>query len=159
MTSEDASFADGGEGPIRLAALDQPDLEVVSALIQDAVFTLGDIKFDRSARRLDLLINRFRWEDADRARAQARPFERVRALLSVQGVLGVASQGLDRDAKDLAVALLSLRFDAEDDGAGTVEFILSGGAVIAAKVEMLEVLLQDVNRPHAAPSRTAPRHD
>ena len=36
-------------------------------------------------RRFSLLVNRFRWEDAPAAERQGRPFERVQALLAVDG--------------------------------------------------------------------------
>jgi len=39
-----------------------------------------------------------------------------------------------------------------------VTLTLAGGAVIALKVEALDVTLKDVTRPYLAPSRRAPEH-
>jgi len=61
----DASFEDGAERPLRLMARDKEDLQVLSALIQDAIFPATEMTWDRKARRFALLLNRFRWEDAD----------------------------------------------------------------------------------------------
>ncbi len=74
---DDARFEDGGEQPLRLKALDAEDLSVMAALVQDAVFPAAEMRFDRKARRFALLINRFRWEDADRAEARKRDFEYI----------------------------------------------------------------------------------
>ena len=61
--TQDASFEDGRERPLNLGALDQDDLQVVSTLIQDAVFPASEMIWDASQRRFAILINRFRWED------------------------------------------------------------------------------------------------
>lgn len=60
---QDARFEDGGESALKLAALDAADLEVISALAQDAVFPASEISWNPAQRRFALLINRFRWED------------------------------------------------------------------------------------------------
>jgi hypothetical protein len=65
--TNDATFEDGNEAPLRLKALDVEDLAVLSGLVQDSVFPETEMKWDRSARRFALLLNRFRWEDADKA--------------------------------------------------------------------------------------------
>ena len=66
--SVDASFEDGAERPLNLGAMDTDDLKVISALVQDAVFPITEMKYDRKARRFALLINRFRWEDKSQTR-------------------------------------------------------------------------------------------
>nr|MCU0826818.1 DUF2948 family protein [Tabrizicola sp.]MCU0829865.1 DUF2948 family protein [Tabrizicola sp.] len=40
----DARFQDGGEGPLRLVAQDVDDLKVISALVQDAVLPVTELK-------------------------------------------------------------------------------------------------------------------
>ena len=64
----DASFHDAdGHGPLALRAETPDELPILSALCQDAVLTVGDIRYDGTARSLALLVSRFRWEDlADR---------------------------------------------------------------------------------------------
>ena len=41
----DARFEDGGEAPLHLVAQDAEDLAVISALVQDAVFPITEMKF------------------------------------------------------------------------------------------------------------------
>lgn len=154
----DARFEDGGERPIRLRAFDADDLAVISALAQDAVFPVTEIRWQRSKRRLALLINRFRWEDAPRAERGGRDWERVQSVLAIEDVTHLATRGLDRSDKDTVLSLLSLTFEEGEDAAGRVVLTLAGDGAIAADVEALEVTLQDVTRPYIAPSKARPSH-
>ncbi|WP_164659648.1 DUF2948 family protein [Tropicibacter sp. Alg240-R139] len=154
----DATFEDGREAPLNLGALDGEDLKVVSTLTQDAVFPITEMSWRASERRFALLVNRFRWEDEDAARKRGRAFERVQSVLVVDNVLTVASQGIDRSDKDMVLSLLSVEFEAGDDGAGHVLLTLAGDGAIRLQVEALEVSLKDVTRPYLAPSKHAPNH-
>lgn len=157
--TEDARFEDGGEAPLNLGALDGDDLAVLSALAQDAVFPATEMQWRPVERRFALLLNRFRWEDAPKAERRGRPVERVQAVLVVDNVLGVASQGIDRRDGDTILSLLSVAFEAGEDGTGFVLLTLAGDGAIRLKVEALEVTLKDVTRPYKAPSGKAPSHD
>ncbi|SLN42029.1 DUF2948 family protein [Pseudooctadecabacter jejudonensis] len=154
----DATFEDGAETPLRLKALDADDLAVVSGFVQDAVFPGSEIKWDRRARRFALLLNRFRWEDADRARARGRAYERVQSVLVIEDVVRVQAQGVDARDADTVLSLLSIVFQPTQDGAGFVEMTLAGDGAIRVEVEALEVVLKDVTRPYRAPSGQMPDH-
>jgi hypothetical protein len=156
--SEDARFEDGGERPLRLMAWDDEDLQVLSALVQDAVFPISEISWRRRERRFDILLNRFRWEDLEAAETRGRDVERVQAVLSVGDVRKVQSTGLTRGDKTVILSLLSLGFAPGEDGQGRLELTLAGDGAIALEVETLDVTLRDVTRPYAAPSHHAPQH-
>jgi len=154
----DARFEDGADQPLRLAAQDAADLEVMSSLAQDAVFPVEDMQWDRRRRRLAILLNRFRWEDLEAARRQGRSPERVRAVLDIGDVRSVASQGFERGAGGLVLSLLALTFEPGPDGQGAVVLTLSGDGAIRVEVECLDITLTDATRPYAAPSGKAPHH-
>lgn len=156
--TQDATFEDGREAPLRLKALDAEDLAVMAALVQDAVFPAAEMKWDRKARRFAILLNRFRWEDAPNAKARKRSYERVQAVLAFEDVMKVQSQGVDKSDPDMVFSLLAMSFVPGADGAGRLELTLAGDGVIALDVEALEVILQDVTRPYVAPSNKAPSH-
>jgi len=156
--TEDARFEDGGERPLRLMALDADDLKVISALAQDAVFPITEMSWQPARRRFALLLNRFRWEDADKAATRGREVERVQSVLAVSDVLKVQSQGVDRGEKDLVLSLLSIAFEPAEDGMGRLVLTLAGDGAIALEVEALDVTLQDVTRPYVAPSHQTPHH-
>src|SRR6056297_3611441 len=73
-TMSDASFEDGAERPLRLVAVDADDVTVISSLLQDAVLSVCDIRWDRRRRELALLVHRFRWEDSAAAEARGRGY-------------------------------------------------------------------------------------
>ena len=149
----DARFEDGATRPINLLAQEADDLAVLSALVQDAVLTAGDMRYQKSKRRFTLLINRFRWEEG-----AARSPERVRSLLVIGDVGHVKGQGLERKDPDLVLSLLSLGFVAGADGTGVVALTFAGDGALALAVEALDVALKDVTRPYLAPSRLVPKH-
>ncbi|MEY4698529.1 MAG: hypothetical protein RIT14_2957 [Pseudomonadota bacterium] len=154
----DARFEDGEEGALTLVARDAEDLGVLSALVQDAVLPVSEMTWQRGKRRFVCLINRFRWEDRAAAEAAKRPYERVRALLVLEDVLGVKTQGIDRADPDLVLSILSLDWVPGAEGAGRVTLVLAGDGAVAVEVEALEVTLHDVTRPYVAPSRKMPQH-
>ena len=157
--TEDARFEDGGEAPLRLKALDVEDLNVMAALVQDAVFPAAEMKWDRKARRFAILLNRFRWEDADRAATRKRDYERVQSVMVIEDVMAVKSQGVDPRDADMVYSLLSMAFQPGEDGMGRLELTLAGDGAVAVDVEALEVVLKDVTRPYVAPAKRAPAHD
>ena len=108
----DARFEDGLEKPLRLIAFDAEDLQVLSAMTQDAVLPVAQMAWQSSERRFALLLNRFRLEA--RGASQA---ERVQSVLSFEDVKAVQTQGFDRTDPDLVLSLLSLTFTPERDGA------------------------------------------
>ena len=154
----DATFEDGAEAPLRLKALDAEDLGVLSGLVQDAVFPGSEMTWDRSARRFALLLNRFRWEDAGNAETRKRDYERVQSVFVIEDALKVQSQGVDLRDKDTVLSLLSVTFEAGEDGAGHIDLTLAGDGAIRVEVEALEVVLKDVTRPYVAPSKAKPDH-
>ena len=154
----DATFEEGREAPLNLGALDSDDLKIIAALAQDAVFPVTEMSWRPAERRFALLLNRFRWEDRDAAERRGRPFERVQSLLVFDNVLSVASQGIDRNDKDMILSLLDIAFEPEEDGAGQILLTLAGDGAIRLSVEALECTLKDVTRPYQAPSGHAPNH-
>ena len=150
---EDARFEDASQGALNLKAFDAEGMQVISALVQDAVFPATEMHWDRMQRRFALLLNRFRWEESHNG-----PPERVRSLLVFEEVMGVASQGFDRADADLVLSVLAIGLELGDDGAARIELLLAGDGGIALAVEAVDVTLRDVTRPYLAPSGHVPDH-
>lgn len=156
--SNDARFEDGTEEPLRLAAQSSEDLQVISALVQDAVFPITEMQWDKDQMRFGLFINRFRWEDKDQAEAQKRVYERVQAVMMFDSVVNVATSGIDTNDKDTVLSLLDIGFAAGDDGTGVLRLNLAGDGAIKLDVECIDIRLKDVTKPYGAPSKSAPSH-
>ncbi|MCM2396745.1 DUF2948 family protein [Rhizobium sp. S95] len=126
---------------LKLLALDNDDLSVISAHMQDAVFRISDMSFQMRPGLFSLAANRFVWEDSAGRR---KAYERRRALLSFKRVSAVRSIGFDRANGDNVLSLLAVRYRAEGEGPeGVVELVLSGGGMIALDVECIEAQLAD----------------
>lgn len=139
--------------PLRLLAEDAADLEILAAAAQDALVRVGDVSYDRKTRRFTALINRFRWETAK----TSGPYERVRAALAFEGVLGVKSRKVRTEASDALAALLSLTFaPASEPPGGEVRLAFAGGGDIALDVECLDATLVDIGPAWPTPRR--PEH-
>ena len=151
----DARFEDGREAPLHIGALDTEDLVVIASLTQDAVFPIGEMKWDKAGRRFALLLNRFRWEEGP---ARAVSPERVQTLLVFEQVDGVATNGINRSEKDTILSLLSVSFEESTSPSGHVLLTLAGDGAIRLRVEALEATLKDVTKPYMAPSKKTPSH-
>ena len=146
--SEDAKFEDGGERALRLKAEDADDLPVLAALVQDSVLSANEMQWDKGRRRFACLLNRFRWEDRDKAAQTGRDFERVRAVLALDDVMGVAQQGIDARDAETVLSLLTIEFEPGEDGTGRIVLTFAGDGAIALDVESINVTLQDLSLIH-----------
>ena len=156
----DARYADAGpDMSLAIRAEDAEDLRILATLAQDAVLTAGDMLHDGKTRRFSLLLNRFRWEDAEAARREGRPYERVRSLLVISDALRVRHDGIDRADPGTVLSLLDLGWQPGEDGTGILTLSFAGDGTLAIDAECLSVDLRDVTRPYLAVSGDMPRHD
>jgi hypothetical protein len=149
-----ANFEDVSFKPLRLVAFTVEDLEVISAITQDAVFPSSEMILNSEKRRFAILLNRYFWE-----KNKSKNVERVQAVLAFEDVKNVQTQNIDKAHNNLALCILNISFKAEEDGMGTIQIILSGRGKIRLQVEALEVSLRDVTQPYLAPSRLIPHHN
>jgi hypothetical protein len=139
---------------LKLFALDEQDLEVISACVQDSVLKTGEIAYDAKRKRLVLPVNRFVWEREPRAKGQ--PAERRRAVLHFDRITSVKSSGLDRSKPESVLSLLALRFLPDDAPSGKLELLFADGVSMLLEAECLEAQLADLGGRWAAQAR--PKH-
>jgi len=142
--------------PLRLIALDEEDLAVISTHVQDAIVRVGDLAFRPAEQRFALAMNRFDWEGAV-ASPGGRRFERRRAILRFERVLAAKTLGIDPKATGAALELLAVAFSPEEPPGGAILLTFAGGAAIRLEVECIEAQLTDLGIAWAA--RVAPEHD
>lgn len=137
---------------LKLLALDGEDLEVISAHLQDAVIRVGDLAFAKAEQKFVTLMNRFAWEDE---KSGPRTGVRKRAALHFDRVLAARFSGIDMNAEEGVLELLSVGFTAKDDPAGTIELSFAGGGTIQLDVECIEARLKDLGAAWGAKNRPA----
>ncbi|MGB3390149.1 MAG: DUF2948 family protein [Pseudaminobacter sp.] len=127
---------------LKLVALDEQDLEIVSAHVQDAVLKIGDLDFSATTKRFVISMNRFAWETGT---GVFRPrYQRRKSVLDFNRVLGAKTSGIDRNKPEDVLSLLAIRFHERETPAGTIELVFSGGSAIALEVECIEARLADL---------------
>ena len=136
---------------LKLVALDQEDLDVVSAHVQDAVMKVEGFEYQRAARQFVLTMNRFAWESASGGMRTNN--ERRQSVLSFARVLSVKANGVDPRKKEEVLSLLALRFLPGEAPAGTVELAFADNATIRIEVECIEARLTDTGGAWRATSR------
>ena len=138
--------------PLKLIALDQDDIEVVSTHLQDAVVKVADILWRPAEKRLVLALNRFDWE----ACGEVSPcYQRRRTALRFERVLSFRARNVSPAAKDAVLNLLAIEYAETDAPAGTITLIFSGGAALRLDVECLECELADLGPTWTAAARPA----
>ena len=100
---------------LKLVALDNDDIEVLSAHVQDSVVKVGDVLWRPSEKRLIIVLNRF-----------------------------VKCRNVSCSDKDAVLNLLAVEFSPTDSPAGHVTLTFSGGIAVRLDVECLEVELADL---------------
>ncbi len=135
---------------LRLTAVDEADLAVISAHMQDALMKRADLSFDKKRRRFALVANRFAWDEV-------KVHQRRRAGLHFDDVLAVKSSGLQTAQKDAVLSLLAITFSKADDLAGVVALKFSAGIQIKLDVACINANLADLGGTWG--TEFTPKHD
>jgi len=141
---------------LKLAALDEEDLSIISAHVQDAVMKIGELKFQKREKRFAIVMRRFAWEKEKKGFFR-RHHERRLSALNFDRVLAARSAGIDLNKPDEVLSLLAIRFVPGKAPSGTLELAFSGGATIHLDVECIEARLSDLGAAWETPVR--PRHN
>jgi hypothetical protein len=141
--------------PLKLIALDEADLEVVSSLLQDAVVRVGDMAYVPSKKRFAAILNRFDWERSESGNGR-KDYRRRRAALRFDRVLGAKHRQVKPATEDKVLSLLAVSFEATEPPGGYVTLTFSGDASIQLKVECIEAALTDLGPVWRAKSK--PKH-
>lgn len=138
---------------LKLIALDAEDLDVISATTQDAIVRTAEMGYARADKRFALLMNRFAWEDGQKA---SKTGIRKRAALHFDHVTSAKAAGFDPAAPEGTLELLTIRFTETDAPSGHVDLAFAGGGTVRLEVEVLEARLADLGAAWAASKK--PEH-
>jgi hypothetical protein len=122
---------------LHLTALDADDLTAISAQVQDAVFKLSDLAFDKKRRTVALVMNRFAW-DALPEKTRRRTGLRINHVLAARRKHPLAVNG------DSILSLLTIGFKPTDDVSGVLTLQFSGGHALQLDVDSVDVQLDDL---------------
>jgi hypothetical protein len=163
-------------GGLKLKARDPGDLDVIAALLQDALVPLTDAIFLKSDKRFILVVNRFKWPQAEDKKIPAAPatdpaadpegnrdakfedaegeppYERVNCGICFERVLKVRAKNVDLSDRQQILNLLTITSDAK-----SVTLLFSGGSAIRLEVSALSCHIEDLGEGWL--TRWRPVHD
>lgn len=148
---------------LRLVAKDEVDLEVVSALLQDAIVTGADMHYDAHHNCFMVVANRFCWERpalTDLRDSNGRAVhERTLCGVRINHVTAVQKQRWPVDWRSAFLNLLALKLVTMPQQACdyVIEFSFSGGPSVRVTAEQISIALGDLDS--GRPTNLEPRHD
>jgi hypothetical protein len=128
--------------PLKLLALDEEDLQVLSSHLQDAVVRVGDMVYLPSQKRFAAILNRFDWESA--SEKGAKDYRRRRTALRFDRVLRAQHKELRPNVPDRVLELLAIQFEPGDTPSGKITLLFSGDVTIQLDVECVEAEMRDL---------------
>ena len=132
---------------LKLHAQSSDDIEMLSALLQDALIAGADMVFDKAENTFMLVANRYCWELQDAG-------QQMRCMCGVKfGTIGaVRTRGMTAD-KTQFYNLLAIEYD---KAAQHIMLVFSGGVGIQLEVSSIMIIVRDLAEPH--PSFARPDH-
>ena len=121
-------------------ALDEEDLAIVSAHVQDAVMKVEDIDYAKASKQFVLAMNRFAWEAGGRkAESGARTI-----AAALRGCCRSGRRASIPGKKDDVLSLLAIRFGRRASRPARSSWCLPATALIRLDVECIEAQLTDL---------------
>ena len=139
---------------LKLLALNDDDLKVLSAHLQDSVVLVKDMIFLKKSRTFLIMVNRFMWEDIELG--IFRENKRIRCAVKFENVLKVKSRNISQKKKDKILELLSIDSEAKNNKKELL-ITFAGNNEIVLIVEEINILLDDVGLPWKV--KHVPKHE
>ncbi len=129
---------------LKLSAIETEDLTVLSAAMEGAITSPGEISYAKPGRSFTLTSSRFMWEKFNTAN---KITERIRSGIYIGDVLSVKAAGISQDIPTMATELLSISCLAGEDASADIMLNFAGGGTIRLAVECINATLTDVGDP------------
>lgn len=129
---------------LKLYAIDADDLTVMSAALEGAITSPGEISYSSKSRQLSLTASRVRWEnDADPSKGGSR----IRCGVLITDVIAIRAKSIPQNNPTMGMELLSIQPNPQDDGIATLTFNFADDKTLSLEVECINAALTDVGDP------------
>jgi hypothetical protein len=130
--------------PLKLLALDQDDLKILSAHLQDAVLRVADMVYVPAEQRFAAVVSRFDWLAAEQENVENANLRRCQCALRFDRVQRAQVHKLHPgDGREVA-ELLAMTYEEADPPGGYITLFFAGGGAVRLKVECIEAELCDL---------------
>ena len=141
---------------LRLKAVDQDDLSIIAACLQDALIPLSEMAYLADERRFVAAFTRFRREClADPASCEG--MTQCQSALVFNQVEAVRHSGLDTRFGAVRLELLTLVAAPGEGGLIDLTLLFAGDMAIRLEVRAIAATLEDFGEPW--PATVAPTHE
>lgn len=135
---------------LKLRAIDEEDLAVLAAFLQDAIACVGEMAYLPEERRFALVVCRFRWERAIKQNSEP-VFERVECAVTMEGVDEPKYRGFHLRERSRLMPILTVIWRE-----GVLEMTFGGGAALRLDAKRLDLRMEDFGP--CWPTRNKPEH-
>jgi hypothetical protein len=142
--------------PLKLVALDQDDLKILSAHLQDAVLRLADLVYMPAGKHFAAILSRFDWLVAESDDSKHSNLRRCGCALRFDRVKRAQVQKIRPGEPFAAAELLAITFEELNAPGGFITLHFAGGGGVRLEVECIEAELHDMGQ--AWPASTKPVH-
>ena len=131
---------------LKLQAKDAEDVQVISAVLQDAIVPLVDIAWTPAEKHFVMVTQRLCRETED------HKLHRICCAVNMRGVESVQTQGIDLNDRTRMLDLLMMTMEGN-----ALHFVFAGGAQIKVKLGAWAMIIEDFGE--AWPAGCEPCHD
>jgi hypothetical protein len=128
--------------PLKLVALDEDDLKILSANLQDAVLRMSDMAWVPSEHRFAAILNRFDWLAA--VEGEGSHLRRCRCALRFDRVKRAQVQNIKPGEPSAFAELLAVTYEQAQPPSGYITLYFAGGGAVRLEVECIEGELCDL---------------
>ena len=125
---------------LKLNALDEEDLAIISTQLQDAVLRVGDLLYQPTHHSFAMVLNRFDWLHAEQKGENIRH----RCMLRIERVLAAHYKQINLKQTDRVLELLAISFEPLSAPEGYLIFVFADGPAIRLHVECIELQMRDL---------------
>ena len=140
---------------LRLNAVSENDLKVISAHLQDSITQIKNIAHLKKNRIFLIQFNRFMWEDIEKG--VFRKNKRVLSILKFENVINVYSKNLNQKNKERFLDFLAIESKLLSDKSYEIILHFAGDKLIKVNSEVIDCFLDDQGEPWE--TKNKPKHD
>jgi len=132
------------KAPLKLIALDEDDLKVISANLQDAVLRMVDMAYVPSEHRFAAILSRFDWLSAVEGEGDPAALHRCRCALRFERVIRAQVQNIQPGEPSQVAELLAVTYEESEAPGGFITLYFAGGGALRLEVECIEAEMRDL---------------
>lgn len=145
---------------LKLKAETKEDLDILSAYLQDAIFPISTMIFDKDDSSFTLMANRFCWEKEQEEHDGIKYNHRIHTALSFKDVKIIYRRGFSKeDDVERSLSILTIYVDETNSDGHKIHLVFSSGKEICLIVEKINCFFADLEEPWLSPAKPEHIHD